>query len=93
VFDSILDVPGTSIRPKRTSPGRAYWERENLEPIISKEEIPKAIKSMKNSKAPGFDEITTEDIKAADEPMVNMLEKYSEKLGLKRNHQKIASVC
>ena len=38
------------------------------------------VKSMKRGKAPGIDEITTETIETAGEPMVKMLEKISKKV-------------
>ena len=41
--------------------------------IISKEEIKKAVSLLKNNKAPGSDLITTEVLKADEEPIVNML--------------------
>ena len=44
-------------------------------PDITKEEISSAIRKMKNRKAPGADEITTEVIRAGGEKMIHMLHK------------------
>ena len=46
----------------------------------TRDEIRKAIKSMKCGKSPGIDEITSEVLKAAGEPMVEMLKKISDKV-------------
>jgi len=58
-----------SITPIQRKSGTDNFKGRNTE----------AIKSIKNSKAPGFDEIRTEFIKVAGEPMVNMLEKIFRK--------------
>ena len=53
---------------------------DDQEDYPTTEEIREAVKSMKRGKAPGIDEITTEVIKTAGEPMVKMLEKISKKV-------------
>ena len=50
------------------------------EPPITRDEIREAVRSMKNGKSAGIDEITTEVIKAAGEPMIAMLDKISTKV-------------
>ena len=50
------------------------------EPNITKYEITRAIKSLKNRKSSGFDNITAEAIKAGGESMTNMLHKIFNKI-------------
>ena len=60
---AINEIPG--VRPHDTE----------AHPLITREEIDKALKSMKYRKAPGIDAITAEVLRVAGEPMIQMLEK------------------
>ena len=60
---AINEIPG--VRPQDTE----------AHPLITREEIDKALKSMKYRKAPGIDAITAEVLRVAGEPMIQMLEK------------------
>ena len=46
-----------------------------IEPNITKDEITKVNKALKNRESPRFDNITTEAIKAGRESMINILKK------------------
>ena len=60
---AINEIPG--VRPQDTE----------AHPLITREEIDKALKSMKYRKAPGIDAITAEVLRVAGEPMIQMFEK------------------
>ena len=51
-----------------------------IEPNITKDEITKTNKNLKNRKSPGFDNITAEAIKTGGESMINMLHKIFNKI-------------
>ena len=65
--DAVLDIPDSPTNETNEDP-----------PTMDK--IREAVKSMKCGKAPGIDEITSEIIKTAEEPMIQMLEKISKKV-------------
>jgi hypothetical protein len=65
--DAVLDIPDSPTNTQNEHPPTTV-------------EIIEAVKSMKRGKAPGIDEITSEVIKMAGEPMIRMLEKISKQV-------------